>query len=385
MIKLAALENDDLQVVDAVEKLAYIDVLRGIAILMVIVIHTSLPVSGLSEWAIYITRYGQMGVQLFFMASAYTLCYSFVNRSAKQNQFSSFSLRRFFRIAPLYYLAMLVYWLLEPIVHILSLIDLPTSEYNFQSVISNILFIHGFVISANNNIVPGGWSIGTEMAFYALFPLLFRLFSWAYKEWGIISLYALVGLSIFLNAIAQLTIDHFFAIEIVNNGFLYFNLVNQLPVFLLGMTIFFHHQHHIPLPLSILVQIALFTATTIVGSIAIWQNQNWMFTFIPVCSGISFLLLLNIFKELNYSNQLLEKIGRLSYSMYIFHFIFSWYLVVGIMMLLGKGVLPELVLFCSVGLAIGFSYSIAKLSQKYIETPGIQLGKRLDRLIIDES
>jgi ethanolamine transporter EutH len=62
--------------------------------------------------------------------------------------------------------------------------------------------------------------------------------------------------------------------------------------------------------------------------------------------------------------------------MYIFHFMFAWYLVVGIMMLF-KGLLPELVLVCSVGLVTGFTYSIAKLSQTYIETPGIQLGKLL--------
>jgi peptidoglycan/LPS O-acetylase OafA/YrhL len=377
MMNLAILESQDTKLVAAVKKLAYVDVLRGIAILMVILIHTSLPVSGLSEVALYITRYGQMGVQLFFVASAYTLCYSFVSRSTKENRLRSFLIRRLFRIAPLYYLAMVLYWLLEPILHILSLIDLPSSEYNLQSVVSNILFVHGFVISANNNVVPGGWSIGTEMAFYTLFPLLFGLFSWAYKQWGIISLYTLVGLSIFLNVIIQLTIEHFLSIEMVNNGFIYFNLVNQLPVFLLGMTIFFHHQHNIPLPFSMLVQILAFIGSTIIGSIAIWQNQNWMFTFIPVCSGISFLFLLNIFKEINYSNLLLEKIGQVSYSMYIFHFMFAWYLVVGIMML-AKGLLPELVLVLSVGLVTGFTYSIAKLSQKYIETPGIQLGKLLN-------
>jgi peptidoglycan/LPS O-acetylase OafA/YrhL len=248
MMNLAILESEDTKLVGTVEKLAYIDVLRGIAILMVILIHTSLPVSGLSELGIYITRYGQMGVQLFFVASAYTLCYSFVSRLTDEHRLRSFFIRRLFRIAPLYYLAMVLYWLLEPILHILSLIDLPASEYNFQSIVSNIFFIHGFIISANNNVVPGGWSIGTEMAFYALFPMLFGLFSWAYKQWGIISLYTLVGLSIFLNVIIQLSIEHFLSIEMVNNGFLYFNLVNQLPVFLLGMTIFFHHQHNIPLP-----------------------------------------------------------------------------------------------------------------------------------------
>jgi peptidoglycan/LPS O-acetylase OafA/YrhL len=365
------------KIVNSVEKLAYVDVLRGIAILMVIIIHTSLPVNGLSTFVGYIDRYGQMGVQLFFVASAYTLCHSFVSRSEEQQPLISFFIRRFFRIAPLYYFAIIAYYLLEPVIHILSIIKLPTSEYNLASIEANILFIHGFVISANNNIVPGGWSIGTEMAFYTLFPILFGLFTWAYKQWGILSLYGLVGFSTCLNILVQLTIEHFFSIEIVNNGFIYFNLINQLPVFLLGMTVFFHHQYQIPFSCSIPVQMGLFTMMTIMVAIAIQRPQNWLLMIIPVGSGISFMLLLNILKELKYSNSFLEKIGRLSYSMYIFHFMFAWYLVVGIAMLLDKEILPELVLVFSVVLVTGLTYSIAKLSQKYIEIPGIQFGKLL--------
>jgi peptidoglycan/LPS O-acetylase OafA/YrhL len=374
---LAVVDIQETKIGSSIEKLAYIDVLRGIAILMVIIIHTSLPVNGLSSFTGYINRYGQMGVQLFFVASAYTLCHSFVGRSEEQKPLISFFVRRFFRIAPLYYFAIVIYFLIEPVIHILSIIKLPTSEYTWGSIAANILFVHGFVISANNNIVPGGWSIGTEMAFYALFPILLGLFTWAYKQWGILSLYGLVGFSVCLNIVIQLAIEHFFSIAIINNGFIYFNLINQLPVFLLGMIIFFHHRYQIPFPCSILVQIGLFTMMTIVVAIAIQQPENWLLMITPVGSGISFMLLLNILKELNYSNSFLEKIGRVSYSMYIFHFMFAWYLVVGVAMLLGKEILPELVLVFSVVLVTGFTYSIAKLSQKYIETPGIKFGKLL--------
>jgi peptidoglycan/LPS O-acetylase OafA/YrhL len=376
-MELVIVDISESRLVNSIEKLAYVDVLRGVAILMIITIHTSLPVSGLSNFVGYIDRYGQMGVQLFFVASAYTLCHSFVSRANEPKPLTSFFIRRFFRIAPLYYLAIVIYFLWEPVIHILSIIKLPGSEYNFGSIGANILFVHGFIISANNNIVPGGWSIGTEMAFYALFPIIFALFSWAYRRWGILSLYGLVGLSIYLNILVQLTIEHFLSVTIVNNGFIYFNLFNQLPVFLLGMTIFFHHQDRIPLPGSISAQMIFFGVMTITIAIAIQQPEHWLLRIIPTCSGISFMLLLNILKESNYSNSFLEQIGRVSYSMYIFHFMFAWYLVVGMAMLLGKEILPELVLIFSVVLVTGFTYSIGKLSQKYIETPGIQLGKLL--------
>ncbi len=131
--------------VGSVDKLAYIDVLRGIAILMVMLIHTSLPVNGLSTFVGYVDRYGQMGVQLFFVASAYTLCHSFVGRANEPRPLSSFFIRRFFRIAPLYYFGIVTYCLLEPVIHILSIIQLPISEYNFGSIRANILFIHGLL------------------------------------------------------------------------------------------------------------------------------------------------------------------------------------------------------------------------------------------------
>ena len=344
---------------------------------MGVTIHTSLAVNGLSPFVSYIDRYGQMGVQLFFVASAYTLCYSHVRRSSEPKPLQSFLIRRFFRIAPLYYLGIIGYFCLEPYAHILNIIKLPYSHYDLANITANILFVHGFVMSGNNNVVPGGWSIGTEMAFYVLFPSLFILCTWADKLWGMLGLYGLFGLSIFLNLIIQLILAKFFAVSIANDSFIYFNLINQLPVFLLGMIVFFQHQSGTRIRLSLRTQTTLFTMITVAIIFSLQINQNWVFKFIPVGGGISFGLLLNILRELNYSHPVLEKVGRVSYSMYIFHFMFVWFLVPGIMSLVKKGVLPELLLICSLGLAVGLSYAIATVSQKYIEAPGVKLGESL--------
>jgi peptidoglycan/LPS O-acetylase OafA/YrhL len=377
----------EVKLVSFVDKLDYIDILRGIAILMVMLVHTSQAVNGVSQLVGDIDLYGQMGVQLFFVASAYTLCCSRIKRAEEQKPLISFLIRRFFRIAPLYYVAMIAYFLAESNMHILALIKMPYSLYNFETITANILFIHGFVPSANNNIVPGGWSIGTEMAFYLIFPILFSLFDRAYKQYGIISLYGLVGVSILLNIGVQLVLQQLFAIEIDDNSFIYDNLINQLPVFLLGMTIFFHHHYTIPIQLPIPIQITIFITATIIGIILLPIKQDWLVAIlIPVIAGISFLLLLNILKELKYSNIFLTEIGRVSYSMYIFHFMFAWYLVPGIGLTLKKGILPELLLACSIFLVTRFTFAVAKLSRKYIETPGIFVGKTLiSKLWLDVS
>ena len=368
----------EVKLVSSVEKLDYIDVLRGIAILMVMLVHTSQAVDGVSKLVGDIARYGQMGVQLFFVTSAYTLCFSRIRRVEEKRPLISFWIRRFFRIAPLYYVATIAYFLAESNMHILALIKMPYSLYNFETITANILFIHGFVLSANNNIVPGGWSIGTEMAFYLLFPLLFNLCNRAYKKYGIIYLYGLVGISILLNIGVQLMLHQLLAIDLNDNSFIYYNLINQLPVFLLGITIFFHHHHAIPIQLSIPLQIATFIVVTIIGIILLPLKQYWLVaTFIPVVSGVSFVFLVNILRELKYSNIFLTGIGQASYSMYIFHFMFAWYLVPGIGLILKKGILPELLLIGSIVLVTQLTFAVAKLSQKYIEAPGIRAGKVL--------
>lgn len=360
------------------KKLDYIDIARGMAILMVMLVHTSQPVNGVSQLVGDVARYGQMGVQLFFVASAYTLCFSRVKRAEEKRPLISFWIRRFFRIAPLYYVAMIAYFLAESNMHILALIKMPYSQYNFETIVANVLFLHGFVQSANNNVVPGGWSIGTEMAFYLLFPFLFSLCDRAYKQYGVVALYGLVGMSILLNISVQLMLHQFLAIDLNDNSFIYYNLINQLPVFLLGITIFFHHHYTISIQLSIPVQIATFTVVTITGIILLPLKQYWLVAaFIPVIAGISFVFLVNILRELKYPNTFLTEVGQVSYSMYIFHFMFAWYLVPGIGLALRKGILPELLLIGSIVLVTQLTFAVAKISQKYIESPGIRAGKVL--------
>jgi peptidoglycan/LPS O-acetylase OafA/YrhL len=358
------------------EKLEYIDVLRGIAILMVIFVHNSQTVNGLSVQVKSISEYGQIGVQLFFVASAYTLCFSQTKRVQEKYQLRSFFMRRFFRIAPLYYFAIIWYFLTDPFNNILKIINVPP-HYDFVNVLANVFFLHGFVPFANNNVVPGGWSIGTEMAFYGLFPMLFSLFSWAHKKWGMLPLYGLIVASVLLNLTVQTLIGRLFSDELVYDPFIYRNLINQLPVFFIGMSIFFYHldDHHLPVP--IVAQAVLFTAMTVALEQLFNDKQPWVLVIVTVCSGTSFALLLNIFRELKYSNKILEEIGKVSYSMYIFHFGFVWFLVPGLKMNLEGLVEPNLLLILSFVLAVVSTFWVAKLSYKYIESPGILLGKYL--------
>lgn len=85
----------------------YIDIVRGVAILGVIAVHSHQGIKNLSTPISWIFNYGQLGVQLFFIASALTLCLSTRERDETSPYY--FYIRRYFRIAPLYYFAIFLY------------------------------------------------------------------------------------------------------------------------------------------------------------------------------------------------------------------------------------------------------------------------------------
>ena len=90
-------------------KLLYVDTMRGWAILMVIACHQALPFRHLFLPIQLLAAYGQTGVFLFFVTSSFTLCNSAIERQNESNPTRNFFIRRFFRIAPLYYLGILLY------------------------------------------------------------------------------------------------------------------------------------------------------------------------------------------------------------------------------------------------------------------------------------
>ncbi len=90
------------------KKLDYIDGIRGWAIILVIIVHTFFVMNP-SEHLKYFITHGALGVQLFFIASAFILFYSLDNRKFdEKSPVRNFFVRRFFRIAPFFYIMMIV-------------------------------------------------------------------------------------------------------------------------------------------------------------------------------------------------------------------------------------------------------------------------------------
>lgn len=160
---------------DEVHHLAYIDAVRGLAFLGVLALHSSSAIASFPGRGVL--HHGYLGVQLFFLASAVTLCYSASERQHRDTYpWVFFYIRRFFRIAPLFWLAIIFYWTMPGTVGNEQRNGLlwwsPTGIHPWYFALT-ALFMHGWHPYTFNSIVPGGWSIAVEMTFYVFFPLIF--------------------------------------------------------------------------------------------------------------------------------------------------------------------------------------------------------------------
>lgn len=326
-------------------KFSFINSARGIAILMVVTLHVSQLITMEGYWKLlkFFCNYGQLGVQFFFIASAYTLCLSADHRKSESHTLRNFYIRRYFRIFPVYYLGIIVYYLM-------NLFYQDAESYTFKNVFANVLFIHGFIPSANNKIVPGGWSIATEMLFYLIFPVL----HWFLFSGKIIFRASLIVCACFLGL-------YLLQIKVDNNTFWYYNIITQLPVFVVGI-VYYKYVGQI----SLMIGFALFALFTLV-TLFFWQFR-W-FEFVPLSSGISFCGLLKILEKTSLDHPFFQKIGKVSYSIYVVHFIFAFFLLPENQSIVWF--LPFLVV------TFALSYFISVLLEKYIEKPFIKIGSKL--------
>ncbi|WP_433867116.1 acyltransferase family protein [Ralstonia wenshanensis] len=353
------------------QKFAYIDAMRGIAILMVIAVHCGQYVRGAGLIA-KITDYCQMGVQLFFVASALTLCLSAVARREESRPLLKFYIRRFFRIAPAYYVGIAFYTLWTISVSEYQVGPYPNPDnYTPINILANALFLHGLYPPANNTIVPGGWSIAAEMLFYAFFPFLFRAME-RMKNRHYAALAAIGAGAAVVPLIHAAT-----GLPVFNGSFLYFSIAVQISVFIIGMVYFWETQSGRALKHPSLC-FAIFLAV----AIALWETGQ--VTLMPAFFAVSFVCLAESLRAAPMALlRWLRPIGKFSFSMYLCHFaVFNSlsYLInrkIGLQATIGTN--TTLLVFYLTTVAITFV--IASCMYRMVERPMIALGAKIvDRM-----
>jgi peptidoglycan/LPS O-acetylase OafA/YrhL len=146
------------------DRLPGLDLLRSIAILWVMLFHSFL-LGGLGPTWSWLSRFGWMGVDLFFVLSGFLIGGQVFASIASDRKFSfgDFYVRRAFRILPAYFAVLLLYALWP------AFSEAPGMEplWKFLTFTMNLSIDYG-----RNSGFSHAWSLCVEEHFYWLFPVL---------------------------------------------------------------------------------------------------------------------------------------------------------------------------------------------------------------------
>jgi peptidoglycan/LPS O-acetylase OafA/YrhL len=137
------------------------DGMRGIGFLLVITAHIpSVPLFGYLQ--------GWTAVWLFLAISGYLVTMLMMREEKSQGRvtFGPFLIKRFFRIAPSYWMTILIY--------LAVCIALPPLADDYEEIMGRLHYLLGFMPEYANpdgyTILSHMWTVGVEVKFYLLFP-----------------------------------------------------------------------------------------------------------------------------------------------------------------------------------------------------------------------
>lgn len=350
-----------------------IDGLRGIAILMVLVVHASQFVgndhvgSFTSSYLEKLVNSGARGVQLFFMVSAFTLFSSSYKRF-KVDVFPKlyFYIRRAFRILPFWWLMICVIGL--------------SRNIEFNKLIPSFFFYFGFIrYDSTYDINPQGWSLFVEECFYILLPLIFTYISNIKRS---------IIFTIICLFICYLWISFAPALKVPTaNSFVFLFPLTHWYCFAIGILIF-HIKDDLlnilnrinGLKVILLDVLALISLATLVHKNLIIASFSLMILFIVALDKRTFIGKLCL-------NNILIRFGGCCYSIYLFHVLLFGFIspyvnsLLKYMGLYNSSVDIKLLIFFPIAALL--SLGLGTISFRFIEKPCVVLGKKLISIIDD--
>ena len=214
----------------------FIDALRGIAIIGVLMVHTSSLGVPENDFLSTLIFGGQHGVYLFFVVSAFTIFNSIERRQVAEGskQSRNFFIRRFFRIAPLFWTVLL--FAVPQVLGTASYYD-PNGVSIWQIPLT-LLFLHGWLPETLNSILSVEWTLAVEMTFYLIVPFLTRTTRSIHAV-----LYLIVG-SILINRVFNFILLPLIKQKYPGQEYLVDIYLNrwffaQLPIFGIGILMFY--------------------------------------------------------------------------------------------------------------------------------------------------
>jgi peptidoglycan/LPS O-acetylase OafA/YrhL len=303
-------------------RLAFIDALRGFACLWVIAVHAhgawitnpddvsklSWQYPLLSFWGL-----GMKGVDLFIVLSGFCLSWPIfrtdgsvdVSRVGKV-----FFIRRFWRIIPIYYTALLL-----AVVLLNSGLPKFAPYTSILDVVPSLIGIQNVFTTFAGRINGSLWSIALELQLYVLFPFVIRMIA----RFGTAMVCALLVSIGAMAGIADSFID-------APNVLGYFSLAGRIGQFASGIYVASLMKRNSVIPITLILFVA--SVGCVFGLLAHIGKGGQLIHGLTFTSwGVAFatvILLLSRSNELvwtrNPIGKLLSNTGLMSYSVYVLHF-----------------------------------------------------------------
>jgi peptidoglycan/LPS O-acetylase OafA/YrhL len=339
-----------------------LDVLRGLMALSVAVYHMSVwtPVFKAGEpVSNAVAVLGVYSVQGFFIISGFCFFHLYGARDLFGRELLAFHVKRFFRIAPLYYLALGLNFALHQ--HFGPM-------FTWPRFLGNLTLTFG-LSHPNYAMVLGGWSIGLEYVFYLAFPLLLLLSREAFLRYAVTLSFLVAAYPYTFGKVAAAPASDTFHtyVQIPNHAFLF--MLGAVLVHLRSLT-----RRRLPAWTLLFVSCA-----------ALWAlcHQDSVYDHVDIMVGMArvryvlgcFLIVLAFaFTELKDGLWLglPALLGKLSYSVYLLH-PFAW--------LIARVLAPSASPAQAVALGLLLTLLLAALVYYAIEEPLLGLGQRLARRI----
>lgn len=351
---------------DRDSRIESLDALRGLMALAVAAYHLSgwTHVAGRATRASsFFAALGIYSVEGFFIISGFCFFHLYGETRFDLATLKRFHLKRFVRIAPLYYAVLALD---------LALGQGAWAHFSWGRLLENLTLSFG-LFHPNHAIVMGGWSIGIEYVFYLLFPLL--------------AFFKRMRAGVYVLAIVLAAAAFPFTFELVQQAVeaqkfnTYVRIPNHAFLFLLGGVVA-DVRKRVPLRLGLLplgcglVALLALVAHGLRGRPIIYDHYELLLgTTRLTCLGLCLLVVL-LFALARPTDSRFFKpwvwLGDLSYAVYLLHPL-AW-------LTLGKLLPGDASALSQFGGGLGLTIAFAALAHHGLERPCMAWGKRRSSL-----